>query len=111
MENEEPKKPRRIILIGSVGGNVAASAALIHSLREKHKSEIIVVETSKEARDFLIKEKEVVIPIRNLICEMPVSDYDPSLYKKNEERMLKQQNKLRQKHFDKNSAKMFRKKK
>lgn len=115
MENEEPKKPKRIYVIGSVGGNISASMALLHKLEEIHKGEIIILESSKDLKKHLFHEKEVLkevtIPIRNLICEIPVNNYDYFAEKKAQDENLKRQNKLREKHFNKNSTKMFRKKK
>ncbi len=111
MENEEPKKKQVILLVGSVGGNVCATARLLARLEQEHKGAIIVVGNSNEEKKNIILEQEIVIPIRNLICEIPTNNYDYFAEKKAQDEMLKRQNKLREKHFNKNSSKMFRKKK
>ncbi len=111
MENEEPKKKRTVLVVGSVIGSACTTARLLARLEAEHKGAIIVVESSREEKKNIILEQEIVIPIRNLLCEIPTSNYDYSAHKKAEDEMLKRQNKLREKHYNKNSAKMFRKKK
>ena len=101
MENEEPKKKKKVVLVVGTGGVASVAMEMIARLEKEH--EIVVVEAANELKDF--RKKEVVIPIRNLICEIPVNNYDYSLHKKSEDEILKRQNKLREKHFNKNCTK------